>query len=148
MWVGKKWEVSINRLYQLKNYFNIRIYIIPIWFYFNGISLTVSISASIFTFQYGSTIILRNTAYQRFLVVFTFQYGSTLMDITYTFFRCCKDLYIPIWFYFNRLATLAIGIQIDFTFQYGSTLISESATAQIESALFTFQYGSTLMGKI
>ena len=47
-----------------------------------------------------------------------------------------------------RLATLAIGIQIDFTFQYGSTLISESATAHIESALFTFQYGSTLMGKI
>ena len=29
------WVNKINRLYQLKNYFNIRIYIIPIWFYFN-----------------------------------------------------------------------------------------------------------------
>ena len=66
-------------MYQLNNYFNIRIYIIPIWFYFNGISLTVSISASIFTFQYGSTLIFSVVLFSGNDFNFTFQYGSTLI---------------------------------------------------------------------
>ena len=72
-------------MYQLNNYFNIRIYIIPIWFYFNGISLTVSISASIFTFQYGSTLIrslsppeiVENTALHTIVDLFAFLFYRT-----------------------------------------------------------------------
>ena len=68
-------------MYQLNNYFNIRIYIIPIWFYFNGISLTVSISASIFTFQYGSTLI--HSCQFRIFFMLIYSFLSTSLYLFY-----------------------------------------------------------------
>ena len=54
-------------------------------------------------------------------------------------------LYIPIWFYFNKLSKKARKSQKNFTFQYGSTLIDPSMRQKITFVPFTFQYGSTLI---
>ena len=90
---------KINHLYQLKNYFNIRIYIIPI-------------STLIYFVRYVALLV----------IFFTFQYGSTLMsDKTYHPRQFL--IYIPIWFYFNDALVGKVDNDVKFTFQYGSTLI-------------------------
>ena len=86
-------------MYQLKNYFNIRIYIIPI-------------STLIYFVRYVALLV----------IFFTFQYGSTLMsDKTYHPRQFL--IYIPIWFYFNDALVGKVDNDVKFTFQYGSTLI-------------------------
>ena len=50
---------------------------IPIWFYFNPIIMRLAMSFCIFTFQYGSTSMLKQHYFLRFLHQFTLQYGST-----------------------------------------------------------------------
>ena len=75
---------------------------IPIWFYFNESDFTTVEATSKFTFQYGSTLIL------------------LINIISYFYF----GIYIPIWFYFNKIMPWFIPLYfIEFTFQYGSTLI-------------------------
>ena len=111
-------------MYQLKNYFNIRIYIIPI-------------STLIYFVRYVALLV----------IFFTFQYGSTLMsDKTYHPRQFL--IYIPIWFYFNTPYTFSSLPIILFTFQYGSTLICFCKATFVDLEKFTFQYGSTLIGYI
>ena len=88
-------------MYQLKNYFNIRIYIIPIWFYFNcfGIKSVNERYLLYIPIWFYFNSIAGNA--EGSIVTFTFQYGSTLMEHK----RNKKDK------------------RNNFTFQYGSTLI-------------------------
>ena len=75
---------------------------IPIWFYFNIASVLLFLLLLTFTFQYGSTLIKVNFLSSLFISQFTFQYGSTLIVKATIEVPKRVQIYIPIWFYFNK----------------------------------------------
>ena len=70
---------KINRLYQLKNYFNIRIYIIPIWFYFNWCVANDTHRFYVLYIPIWFYFNQIDAIKSDFITIFTFQYGSTLI---------------------------------------------------------------------
>ena len=112
---------KINRLYQLKNYFNIRIYIIPISTLIYFVRY-VALLVIFFTFQYGSTLMSDKTYHPRqFLIYIPIWFYFN--DATVFEKPCTENIYIPIWFYFNDALVGKVDNDVKFTFQYGSTLI-------------------------
>ena len=59
---------------------------------------------NLFTFQYGSTLMINLDDIKDYLEKFTFQYGSTLIKLSTQDVEGFKQIYIPIWFYFNYLS--------------------------------------------
>ena len=57
----------------------------------------------------------------------------------------CSIIYIPIWFYSNKVSDDSTYIDSRFTFQYGSIQMVEDVSATNVYASFTFQYGSIQM---
>ena len=74
---------------------------IPLWFYSNSLDDAVSIVIDVFTFHYGSILIIASATFWFLAIIFTFHYGSILMSFPVSI----KSL---------------VGI---FTFHYGSILI-------------------------
>ena len=132
-------------MYQLNNYFNIRIYIIPIWFYFNQLIYAINFCVEFLYipiwFYFNCSHLSCKLSLNVLYIPIWFYFNEICILPAIIAFK----LYIPIWFYFNNVYADLYGLAPVFTFQYGSTLINANLIFVAKAAYFTFQYGSTLI---
>ena len=92
----------------------------------------LTLSITLFTFHYGSILIV--IPYFRYSVTdtFTFHYGSILIKYNQLDNYYLELIYIPLWFYSNAWLNANRAILPRFTFHYGSILIQQEESQQEE----------------